>query len=372
MQTNKAIIGLVLVFLLSLLAVPGAYARRIGDGAQQKTVAKKSAVKRKAAVAGRWKKRTAKSVSSHRRNALPVARRAVIGREAHRSGKYAAKVRSRAAASGTQQALVPGGIGAALTLRSNAAFVMDQESAEVLLDKNANDAMPIASLTKLMTALLVIEAGQDMSEVLEVTNDDVDRIKFTSSRLPVGAKLSRGDMLHIALMSSENRAASVLGRQYPGGLTAFVEAMNAKAKALGMTAAHFVEPTGLSSDNVASARDLAKLVAAAHAHPLIAEYSTSNRYTVHPGRKTLHYVNSNRLVGKPDWEIGLQKTGYISEAGRCLVMKVNIDSRPVVMVFLNSVGKLTRFADAQRLRDWIAKTASGKAAAQVAQIPGSS
>lgn len=372
MQKNKAVIGLVLVVLLLLLVVPGAYARKVADGAQQKTVAKKSAVKPKVVVTSPRKRRTAKSAPSHRKNALQVVRRAVIGREVYRSSKYAAKVRSRSAAFNPQRALTSGNGGAALSLRSSAAFVLDQKSAEVLLDKNANDAMPIASLTKLMTALLVIEADQDMSEILEVTSDDVDRIKFTSSRLQVGAKLSRADMLHIALMSSENRAASVLGRHYPGGLGAFVEAMNAKAKALGMTAARFVEPTGLSSDNVASACDLAKLVAAAHAHPLIAEYSTSDRYTVHPGRNTLHYVNSNRLVGKPDWEIGLQKTGYISEAGRCLVMKVNIDSRPVVMVFLNSVGKLTRFADAQRLRDWIARTTTGKADARMAHIPGGS
>lgn len=238
-------------------------------------------------------------------------------------------------------------------IRSNAVFVLDEESSEVLLDKNADSAMPIASLTKLMTAIVVIEAGQSMKEVLEITHEDVDRIKYSASRLPVGTKLSRADLMHIALMSSENRAASALGRHFPGGLPAFVDAMNAKAKALNMNSTRFVEPTGLSSDNVASARDMAKLAAAAYAYPLIAEYSTSDMHTVRAGKRTLQYVNSNRLIGKPDWNIHLQKTGYITEAGRCLVMKVDIGQRPVIMVFLDSEGHLTRFADARRLRDWI-------------------
>jgi D-alanyl-D-alanine endopeptidase (penicillin-binding protein 7) len=243
-----------------------------------------------------------------------------------------------------------------LDLASNVALVVDQESATVLFAKNSTAVLPIASLTKLMTALVVMEAGQDLDELLTVTTDDIDRIKGTGSRLHIGARLSRDEMLHIALMSSENRAASALGRHYPGGLSAFVAAMNRKAAELGMTDSHFVEPTGLSSENVSSARDLVKLVMAAYDYPLVREYSTGNEAAVLPGRRTLKYRNSNRLVGNPDWEIGLQKTGYISEAGRCLVMQTVIDGRPVVMVFLDSKGKLSRLGDASRIRKWLEST----------------
>lgn len=245
-----------------------------------------------------------------------------------------------------------------LALKSNAALVIDQATSQVLFEKNAGVALPIASLTKLMTALVVIEANQNMDEMLEVSSDDIDREKHTGSRLRVGAQLSRADMLHIALMSSENRAASALGRHYPGGLAAFLNAMNAKARSLGMTQTHYVDPTGLSSNNVSSARDLAKLVAAAHRHQTIRHYSTYPRHAVDVGRSQLHYMNSNRLVMNPNWEIGLQKTGYISEAGRCLVMQARIDGRAVIMVFLDSKGKDSRLADAGRVRKFIE---SGKA-----------
>lgn len=243
-----------------------------------------------------------------------------------------------------------------LDLASNVALVIDQETSTVLFSKNANAVLPIASLTKLMTALVVMEANMDMNEVLTVTKDDIDRIKGTGSRLHIGAKLTRADMLHIALMSSENRAASALGRHYPGGLSTFVEAMNQKALELGMRDTRFVEPTGLSSRNVSSARDLAKLVLAAYQYPLLREYSTGDETAVAPGRRRLQYRNSNRLVGNPDWEIGLQKTGYISEAGRCLVMQTVIEGRPVVMVFLDSKGKLSRIGDANRIRKWLEST----------------
>jgi D-alanyl-D-alanine carboxypeptidase len=176
-----------------------------------------------------------------------------------------------------------------------------------------------------------------MNEMLTVTEDDVDREKFSSSRLRVGSQLTRDDMLHIALMSSENRAASALGRNYPGGVSAFVAAMNAKAKALGMHDTHYHDPTGLSKENVASARDLAKLVVAAYQYPLIRQYSTDTKYMVEPSGRSMQYASSNRLVSNKDWDIGLQKTGYINEAGHCLVMQTRIDGRPVVMVFLDSM-----------------------------------
>ncbi|MES2535184.1 MAG: D-alanyl-D-alanine endopeptidase [Pseudomonadota bacterium] len=240
-----------------------------------------------------------------------------------------------------------------LDLKSNAALVMDQSSSEVLFEKNSQVALPIASITKLMTSLIIVEANQNMDEILHVTDEDIDKEKNTHSRLRIGSQLTRANMLHIALMSSENRAASALGRHYPGGITAFVAAMNAKAKALGMTHTRYVDSTGLSSNNVASARDLAKLVIAAHRHPIIRQYSTDGKYAVEPGGPVLQYKNSNHLVENPEWEIGLQKTGYISEAGRCLVMQARIEGRPVVMVFLDSKGKQSRLADAGRIRKWL-------------------
>lgn len=244
-----------------------------------------------------------------------------------------------------------------LDLNANAALVIDAASAEILLAKNSDAVLPIASITKLMTALVVLEARQDLNDVLTVTSDDVDTIKHTSSRLRVGSKLTRANMLHIALMSSENRAASALGRHFPGGLRAFVAAMNAKAKALGMTDTHYVEPTGLSSRNVSSARDLAKLVIAAQEQPIIRRYSTHREHAVTPGRGVLQYRNSNRLVANPQWEIVLQKTGYIAEAGRCLVMNTIIDGRSIVMVFLDATGKFSRASDATRIRKWLENTA---------------
>jgi D-alanyl-D-alanine endopeptidase (penicillin-binding protein 7) len=243
-----------------------------------------------------------------------------------------------------------------LALKSNVAFVMDQASSQVLFEKNASIPLPIASVTKLMTAMVVVESHQDMNEVLEVTDDDVDREKFSTSRLRVGSKLTRDDMLHIALMASENRAASALGRNYPGGLPAFVVAMNLKAKSLGMTDTHYNDSTGLSKTNVASARDLAKLVVAAYQHPVIRSYSTDTKYLVEPNsHATMQYGSSNpRLTLNKEWDLGLQKTGYINEAGHCLVLQARIDGRPVVMVFLDSKGRYSHVADAMRMRQWVA------------------
>ncbi len=240
-----------------------------------------------------------------------------------------------------------------LALASNVALVLDQSNSEVLFEKNSSVALPIASITKLMTGLLVVQAQQDMNEVLTITDDDVDREKHTSSRLKVGARMTRGNLLHIALMSSENRAAAALGRNYPGGTSAFVDAMNAKARQLGMNDTHYVDASGLSSRNVASARDLAKLAIMAHQEPLLREYSTDPKYAVDAGGRIMHYSNTNYLVASPDWDIGLQKTGFINEAGRCLVMQAMIQGRAVIMVFLDSKGKQSRTADAGRMRRWL-------------------
>ncbi|MGZ5781491.1 MAG: D-alanyl-D-alanine endopeptidase [Burkholderiaceae bacterium] len=241
----------------------------------------------------------------------------------------------------------------ALDLKSNVALVLDQSNAQVLFEKNSDVALPIASITKLMTGLVVVEAHQNMDEVLEITSDDIDREKGSTSRLRIGAHLTRANMLHIALMSSENRAASALGRNYPGGLPSFVAAMNAKAKALGMNDTHYVDSNGLSSHNVSTARDLAKLVIAAHQEPILCQYSTDTQYVVNTGRRSLQYANTNHLVKNPEWEIGLQKTGYITEAGRCLVMLAKIEGRSVIMVLLDSKGKLSRIGDASRIRKWL-------------------
>jgi D-alanyl-D-alanine endopeptidase (penicillin-binding protein 7) len=242
-----------------------------------------------------------------------------------------------------------------LNLQSSVAFIVDQRSHEVLLSKNRDAVLPIASITKLMTALVVLEAQQPMDEPLEISVADIDTERHSHSRLAVGLQFSRADLLRLALMSSENRAASALGRHYPGGFAAFVAAMNRRARELGMASSHYADATGLSSANVSTAADLARLVNTAYRHPLIREYSTQPDYSVASGRRVYHYVSSNRLVraATSGWQIGLQKTGYINEAGHCLVMQATVQDRPVIMVFLDSVGKLTRFADAQRVRQWL-------------------
>jgi serine-type D-Ala-D-Ala endopeptidase (penicillin-binding protein 7) len=243
-----------------------------------------------------------------------------------------------------------------LALKSSAALVLDQDSGEVLFSKNSEAVLPIASITKLMTALVLIEGRQPLEETLTITQDDVDTERHSTSRLRVGTQLSRGEMLHLALMSSENRAASALGRNYPGGLPAFVAAMNRKAQALGMSDTRYVEPTGLSSSNQSSARDLATLVKAAHEFALIRELSTSPEHQVAVGRRQLQFRNTNILVRNPTWDIGLQKTGYIAEAGRCLVMQAQLAGRKLIMVFLDSAGKYSRIGDAERVRRWISES----------------
>ncbi len=245
------------------------------------------------------------------------------------------------------------GAGDALDLKSSVALVMDQDTHEVLFSKNDSAVLPIASLTKLMTGLLVSQAKLPMNELITITQDDVDTEKGSRSRLKVGTTLSRGELLHLAMMSSENRAAHALGRSYPGGIASFVVAMNAKAAALGMKDTRYVEPTGLSSQNQSSAHDLASLVNIASADPLLRELTTSPGYQVEVGNRTLQYNTTNRLVKNPAWDIGLQKTGYISEAGQCLVMQAKIAGRKLIMVFLDSAGKLSRIGDAERVRRWV-------------------
>jgi D-alanyl-D-alanine endopeptidase (penicillin-binding protein 7) len=240
-----------------------------------------------------------------------------------------------------------------LDLNSSVALVVDQNTGEVLFSKNDSAVLPIASLTKLMTGLIVAEADLPMDEMITITRDDVDTYKGTSSRLAVGARLTRGELMHLSLMSSENRAAHALGRTFPGGMQQFVRLMNLKARELGMTDTHYVEPTGLHSRNRSSARDLATLVNVAYEQPILRDLSTSLSHEVHVGQRTLTFNNSNRLVRGGDWDIGLQKTGFIREAGRCLVMQANVAGRQLIMVFLDATGSVNRAQDAERVRRWV-------------------
>jgi D-alanyl-D-alanine endopeptidase (penicillin-binding protein 7) len=243
-------------------------------------------------------------------------------------------------------------------LKSSSVLIIDQSDSSVLYSRHSDVAMPIASITKLMTALVVLDAKQPLDEPIEITEADRDLPKASFSRLTVGTTLSRGDLMHLALMASENRAAHALGSNYPGGLPAMVEAMNAKAAQLGMTNSHFVDPTGLSSQNVASPEDLSKLVIAASRNSTIREFSTDRHYAVKVRRHMVEFRNTDNLVANPTWNIIVQKTGYIAEAGKCLVMAAVIEGRSVVIVLLDSLGKYTRVADAKRIKTWMEASAS--------------
>src|SRR5277367_1054517 len=238
-------------------------------------------------------------------------------------------------------------------LKSSSVLIIDQSDSSVLYSRHSDVAMPIASITKLMTALVVLDAQQPLDEPLQITDAERDLPKASFSRLTVGTVLSRGDLMHLALMASENRAAHALGSNYPGGLPAMVEAMNAKAAELVMTNSHFVDPTGLSSQNVASPEDLSKLVIAASHNPTIREFSTDRHYAVKVRRHMVEFRNTDNLVANPTWNIIVQKTGYITEAGKCLVMAAVIEGRSVVIVLLDSLGKYTRVADAKRIKTWM-------------------
>jgi serine-type D-Ala-D-Ala endopeptidase (penicillin-binding protein 7) len=252
------------------------------------------------------------------------------------------------------------GVQSAMTtaaLSSSAALVVDQISGEIIFEKNATTVLPIASITKLMTALVVAEADLPMDETLVVTQEDADLEKGVKSRLAVGTRLTRGEFMHLALMSSENRAAHVLGRTYPGGMDAFVAAMNIKAKHLGMADSRFVEPTGLSASNVSSPRDLVRLVEESHRVEEIREYSTARKLNIRVRGRDTQFINTNALARGDQWELGVSKTGFIREAGRCLVMQAEVDRRPVIMIMLDASGKQQRLRDAERLRRWIVQQA---------------
>ncbi len=240
-----------------------------------------------------------------------------------------------------------------VALNSSAVIVVDQSSGEVLLEKNPDVPLPIASVTKVMTAIVTLEAGLPLDEVITIAREDASLQKYNGSRLHVGARFTRDQLLHLALMSSDNRAAHALGRMYPGGLAEFVAAMNRKAQALGMAHSKFVEPTGLSSENQSTPRDLSRLVNAAHAFPLIREYSTAPSAIVRVGKKTQEFRNTNALARAGEWDLGLSKTGFIRDAGRCLVMQATIDDQDVIIVMLDAQASAKRLRDAERIRQWL-------------------
>ncbi|MBL8329864.1 MAG: D-alanyl-D-alanine endopeptidase [Rubrivivax sp.] len=309
----------------------------------------------------------------------PAAQRKARPAAVARAGQPARAVSGKRARAARKVAIVPAvpsvgrqtglhEVSDPLALKSGVALVMDQDSHQVLLSKNSDAVLPIASITKLMTALVVIESGLSLDEVLTIDQDDAEHTSNSRSRLQSGTTMSRADMMRLALMSSENRAAHALSRHYPGGREAFVAAMNRKALQLGMGDTRFVEATGLSAENRSSAMDLARLVTAASAHEVIREFSTAKESLVPVGsaEKLVHFRSTNGLIGNPEWDISLQKTGYIAAAGRCLVMQAQMAGRRLVMVLLDSAGTYSRFGDAERIRQWLAKEGSSLAATAAA------
>jgi len=298
---------------------------------------------------------TAAAVASTARKRQTVARTAAVLAAGGAAGAVVAAPRLNAAPARLSVGQASGlhAVDDPLDLHSAVALLADHQTGEVLFAKNSDAVLPIASITKVMTSMVVLDAGLPLDEVLQITADDIDTEKGSRSRLPPGTRLTRGELLQLALMASENRAAHALGRHYPGGLDAFVTAMNAKARAVGMSSSRFSDPTGLSGRNTASANDLARMMRAAYEYPLIRQYSTASGLTVDAGRRPVAFRNTNRLIDQSSWSIGLQKTGYISEAGRCLIMQLVMDSRPMLMVLLDSAGRHSRYGDAQRLRQWV-------------------
>lgn len=320
----------------------------LGSGSSVLAAEKKSTAKSSTTAS---KKASAKKPASK-----TVAKTSGKGQQRAKAGSASAKqvaASSKSVSSRKVAALPEDWSDGRLSLASASVLVMDQHSGKPLLEKNPGTVVPIASISKLMTAMVVLDAGLNMEEVISISDQDVDYLKGTRSRLQVGSAMTRDTALLLALMSSENRAANALGRHYPGGLQAFVAAMNRKAWSLGLTHTHFEEPTGLSVNNVSTARDLARMVMAAHQYPKIREYSTMAEARVDLGHRILDFNNTNALVKNPQWQIGLSKTGYISEAGRCLVMQAWVADKPVVMVLLDSTGKMTRVGDANRIKRWM-------------------
>lgn len=323
-KTLKTALLLVVLFAVGLTPVGHLQA---AEGKKTKTVTHKHQVKPAPAT----------------KNAVAAAKPGKAVRAAH---KKQASLVSASRAKTWQESGV-------LAVQSGSALVVDQGGGDALYQKNASVVTPIASITKLMTAMVVLDSAPNLQAPITISDDDIDYLRGSRSRLSVGSVMARESALLLALMSSENRAASALARHYPGGVPALLTAMNVKAQALGMRDTRFEDPTGLNSNNVSTANDLVKMVTAAYHYPLIREFTTTSEATVDVGKRELVYHNTNPLVKNADWEVGLSKTGYINEAGKCLVMQARVADKPLVIVLLDSVGKLTRVGDANRIKRWL-------------------
>ena len=335
------------VLVLGLFAAQF-HATPVAEAAGKKPAAAKPAAKQATKSRGAGKAAPPRQASKQRPS--QVAKAAPRSSTARKAAVLAGSGAAAAALAAPEPA---GESAASPNLASSAFLVTDLRTGEVLLERNSSQVLPIASITKVMTAMVVLESGLPLSEELVVTEADVDTLKGSSSRIPVGTRMTREEMLRLALMSSENRAASALGRNYPGGIEAFVSAMNAKARLLGLHDTRFMDSTGLNPGNVSSPHDLARMVSAAANYPLIRTFSTETERQVVVRGRTLQYRNTNALVKDPEWEIGLSKTGFIREAGRCLVMQAWMLNRPLAIVLMDSNGRYTRTADAERVRRWL-------------------
>ncbi|AYH42316.1 serine hydrolase [Azoarcus sp. DN11] len=340
---NLAIAMISLAMMQAGWSLPAAAATRAAasgsEGTATKTVKKSSKRSVSAPAKKSVKKRVSRKAAAHHHQARRVKVSLRHDAAAHDAAVNSAPLQLDAAG-------LP-------HLRSTAFLVMNQNTGHVILEKKSDSVLPIASITKLMTAMVVLDGGQSLAEEITISEGDIDTLKGTGSRLSLGTRLSREEMLHLALMSSENRAASSLARHYPGGEAAFVAAMNVKARMIGLTDTHFSDPTGLTPANVSSPHDLARMVSAASTYPLIREFSTTSERYVQIGSRVHRFGNTNSLVRSPDWEIGVQKTGYIREAGRCLVMQAWLMSQPVIFVLMDSEGRYSRTADAVRIKKWL-------------------
>ena len=345
--SGLAVIGMMSMLVLGVAGWPAiVVASQSGAAAQQGSSAKPAQPKRAQPAARPANPKSNQAKASQKRPAS-------ANRQARNNGARKASVRAEPGYNSMGSRLGLRSQLAEIELNSSAVMVVDQKSGEILLEKNPDAALPIASITKVMTAMVILDAGLPLSEMITITADDSNLEKHTSSRLRVGARFSRAELLHLALMSSENRAAHALGRTFPGGLDVFVNAMNDKAQSLGMGTSRFVEPTGLSSANVASPRDLTRLVRAAHQFPLIREYSTAPDAIVRVGSQQQQFRNTNALTRNGNWDLGLSKTGFIRDAGKCLVMQASIDDQNVIIVMLDAEGSAKRISDAERIRRWL-------------------
>jgi len=345
--SGLAVIGMMSMLVLGVAGWPAiVVASQSGAAAQQGSSAKPAQPKRAQPAARPANPKNNQAKASQKRPSS-------ANRQARNNGARKASVRAEPGYNSMGSRLGLRSQLAEIELNSSAVMVVDQKSGEILLEKNPDAALPIASITKVMTAMVILDAGLPLSEMITITADDSNLEKHTSSRLRVGARFSRAELLHLALMSSENRAAHALGRTFPGGLDVFVNAMNDKAQSLGMGTSRFVEPTGLSSANVASPRDLTRLVKAAHQFPLIREYSTAPDAIVRVGSQQQQFRNTNALTRNGNWDLGLSKTGFIRDAGKCLVMQASIDDQNVIIVMLDAEGSAKRISDAERIRRWL-------------------